>query len=306
MGLVDLKNYVAKKVKPASGLAGILSCGALVAALVFALGTFLATVIRPSARDFFRSMEIISYDPDGYNRTTGWVPPYPQLVFCPLYDAGVISNMACWKSNHGLIDHMNPLTFTKFPSKMYPKNTCWGVNTDGNSINDWHYTVTCSINSTNFNPDKNITWAGRVRLYVDAPNATDYETCHYCTDGIDGTVIIPNYATLAFWQANIFLSRYNRTFHESIDFKTEMTRLPYEPSLHETSDMIFSGGFFSPGIWFYDRPDVLNNNRFHGEEVAHQAAFIGAIGLVSYFLWSCLSSTLILLFVGEQALNSIN
>jgi len=296
-----------QKLKPRPGLAGILNGVAIFAALAFAIGTYLGFVLRPPAvQDLFHQTEIVGFDLLGVNRSVSAVP-YPQTVFCPLYKEGVMGNIACWKSKNGLIDHMNPITAVKLKSQFInenPNNFCWGINVDGQTIGqnqgDWQYSITCNINSTNVNA-QNVTWAGRVRVYIDRPGSTDFETCAYCVDGIDGTIAVKDYVTISVWQAHVFQAYFNRTFRELIDYKTESTRLPYAPTLSHNSDMEWTGGYFSPSVWYYDRPDVLDADRFHGEAVAHRAAFVGAIGLVSYFVWSCLSTTTILLFVGAPS-----
>jgi len=308
MGLVDLKDYTINKVKPGPGIAGKISCAMVFVAAIFVLGTYLGTAIRPGREEFFRALEVVSLLPTGMNQTIDAnqsMIPYPQMVFCPMWKEGQINNMNCYKAHgHGFFDHLNNLTVVKMPSQYTssnPNNVCWGYNTDGKAMPDWTWTVMCEINSTDVSG--NVTWAGRVRLYLDPTGAKDFEGCQYCIDGIDGTLLVQGYTTMAFWQTNYFAARYNHTLHARIDYRAESNRLPYEPTLNQSSDMTFIGGFFTPAVWLYERPDVLREQGgFHGEEFAHRAAFFAALVLVSYFIWSCLSATIILLVVGEEGL----
>jgi len=302
---VDLKDHVVKKLTPTSGIAGKISLVALLAAAVFALGTFIGTVAHPGAESFERGLEIVTLDPYGMNGTTllNNSLPFPQLVFCPLWEEGTIDDMACWKAQgSGFVSHGNPLSVVKFNNSRTPKfpsNICWGYNTDGKALTAWDDVITCNINSSNTNSMKQ-TWAGRVRVYVDPPGSVDFEGCQYCIDGVDGTLAIQGYKTLAFWQANYFAARFNNSLHERVDYRTDSTRVPFAQEA-EVSKMVFIGGFYTPSVWLYERPDVLRTGKaIHGEEFAYRVAFIAALLLVSYFLWSCLKSTFVLLFVGEQ------
>jgi len=308
MGLVDLKDYVVAKVKPRPGLGGKISCAVIVVALAFALGTFLGTVVHPGQRDFFRAMEIVTLDPNGMNGTVR--PPYPQAYFCPMWEEGSISGIQCYAVHNGAVGH------TPLPSKTIdsqytsknPANKCIGFNTDGTAFAAWDWTIHCEINSTNTN-SKGVSWDGRVRLYLDAPGVSDFQECKYCVSGIDGTLIVQNYHTVAYWQANLFEAvrgrDMNRSLHERVDYKVEYTRLPFNNARPTSSGMTFEGGFYSPAVWTYDRPDVVfKGSSFRGEEFVFRLAGLASLLLVSYYIWACLSSTVILVVVGEEGLSS--
>jgi len=304
MGIADLKSYLVDKLRPSAGLAGKISIVAFVAAAIFALGTFIGGLVHPGREEFLRGLEIMTLDPYGMNASTllNNTIPFPQIVFCPLWKEGKILSANCWKAKgQGFVDHGNQLVPQLYPSKNYPNNTCYYFNFNGKDMPDWTWTISCDINATDYNPQRNVSWDGRVRVYVEVPGDRDFEDCQNCIDGIDGTIAIQGYKTLAFWQANYFAYRFNNTVYDRVDYNTDSSRIPYGQET-EANGIKFLGGFYTPSVWVYDRPDVLFSGAqsFRAEEFAFRSAFLAAVLLVSYFLFACLRGTFVLLFVGEQ------
>jgi hypothetical protein len=102
-------------------------------------------------------------------------------------------------------------------------------------------------------------------------------------------------------QANYFAYRFNNSVHDRIDYNTDSSRVPYGKET-EANGIKFLGGFYTPSVWVFDRPDVLfaGAHSFRAEEFAFRVAFLATVLVVSYFLYACLRGTFVLLFVGEQ------
>lgn len=71
--------------------------------------------------------------------------------------------------------------------KENPAWACYAYNFNGDVFPNADYTMFCSMNSTNYDSVKNVTWDGRVRVYIDQPGTTTFNGCTSCVDGIDGT-----------------------------------------------------------------------------------------------------------------------
>jgi len=303
MGIKDVASYTLRKVKP-SGTAGVISCASLIIGVLFAVIAFSVAVF--SRNDFAAQDHLLtSLVVNGMKQSPPAVS-YPQLTFCPFWKEGVISNIVCKESNRSDHDMMTRTLLPKimnstWTSAKYPNNVCHAYNFDGKQFASWDQTVMCAINSTN--TDGTTSWPGRVRVFIDTPGTTNFDGCDQCVDGIDGTLAVAGYFTAGFWQANVVDVTFDDDDDGVVDYKTSSQRFPMEARAGRPvfDDIIFLGGFFSPHVWKFQKPSDFQA-AISGEQFGHFTALVGGLGLVAWFIWSCLSTTLILLVVGAEGL----
>jgi len=232
------------------------------------------------------------------------IVPYPQLTFCPLWKEGIITNVICTPDTHQ--PHDSPANHALLPTKLnstwtsakYPNNYCEAFNFDGTQIKSWNTTIMCRINSTNI--DGNTTWPGRVRVFVDTPGTTNFDGCPSCMNGVDGTVAVAAYFTAGFWQA----SQVDTDDDDDVDYHCNTQRFPFTDRFTNRpifDDMHFLGGFYSPNVWKFQHPGDFQA-AIAGDQFGQFTAMVGGLGLISYAIWACLSTTLILIVVGPDGI----
>ena len=137
-------------------------------------------------------------------------------------------------------------------------------------------------------------------MYIDKPGTAKFEGCQKCVTGIDGTLLVSQYATFAFFQAHAVWED-DGDDDVVVDYQTQATRLPYQKQIVEegSNDISVVAGYFSKDVWVYQPPSNFRV-AFAGEATSYFLAFVGGLGLVSYGLYSFLSGFLILLLVGDS------
>jgi len=297
MGVADLKNHVVKKVfSLPEGTSGKLSCVALLIAVIFFIASFCAGMF--STVSVTKNMVITSMHWDGLkSNNTEWSVGFPQVVFCPFFEHGVIVNITCKKANKVFDDK----SVFMFPKDIMANNrTCKGYNTDGMQVTDVTMSMSCSMNTTDKGRYGNETRIATVRVYIDSPGTTEFIDCQNCVDGIDGTLLPANTTTLAFFEADLIEADYTDDDDDTVvDYKTWSTRMPTQPQLGESSNMDIALGFYTMDVWEFKGVDKYAA-QFAGDYFGDFVMLLGGCGIFSYGIYVFISTLLILLVVGDE------
>jgi len=285
MGLKDVLSFTIRKVKP-TNTAEVISCISVIIGIVFAVIAFFVAVA--SRNNFAPDRLLTSLVVDGMKQSPP-TAPIPQYTFCPWDQLTTIQNVECRAANDNHEMHM------QMPYTML--GNCWAFNQDGTQIPDVEKTMFCWINATTSDLSKAV-----VRVFIDVPKTTSFANCESCVDGVDGTVAVAGYFTVAFFQANVVDSIAGG--NPVTDYKTSQNRMPLETRTDQrgpTSSMVFLGGFFTPDVWKYQMPTDFQA-AINGEQFGQFTALVGGLGLVAWAIYACLSTTLILVVVGADGL----
>jgi len=296
-----LKNHVVKKVtKFPEGTAGKLSCVSGIVALIWFLATICSGLF--ATYSLTQTVLLTSLHWDGLkNQDADWSVPFPQVVFCaPPH--GAITSIYCYQSQDWFGDK-SPLTPVSVPagSTVDPAWKCTGFNVNGTDIVDPTNTVFCKLNATENGRFHNETArVPPIRLYLDEPGTDDFIECENCVDGIDGTYMIENTTTLAFFEGDV-IEEYATDDDDDtvIDYRTTATSMPTQPQLGEISNMDIVLGFYTRDVWEY-KSIAQYQAQFAGEAFGHFILLAGGCGVFAYGLYLLLSKFLILLIVGDD------
>jgi len=240
------------------------------------------------------------------NGTDMNIVSYPQFTVCPLWPTGSISSIHCVESS----DRNRSASSTALQSQIvmagrfkdFPGWNCSTFNYN-NFIPNADYRVWCNVNSTNFG---NFTtdmpptqWPGRIIVYVHEQGKLP-DHCSDCYDGPNFGIVEAKTTGLIFWGVHMFESMAAR----AIEFRTNKNTLtiPTELQKYETSDMDFALGFFTKDIIVYRGLDGFAG-AFGGERFGQFCTMVGGVAFLAYLLFLCLRGTLVLMFIGKDALD---
>jgi len=278
---------------------------AKVVALIFFLAVLIGTwSFRP---DFGHGPHLLTSLKSGA-ANDGSVP-YPQITICPLWDDGIIQNVRCYdggKLANGTKTGQQLMTKVVYggakPGK--PAWNCTTVNYNAVIPNSADFGVWCDVNSTNagYNGNTSIAWPGRVVVSVHQPGQLPpLAKCVNCFDGANFAVVAAGTTGLLFFQAHVYEMADNtsieyRVQHSSVNIPTELASV-------ETSNMDFAVNYLTPDAIVYREIHVLAS-QIGGEKFGQFVVLVGGAGIFSWALFACLKTTLVLFFLGKDALTA--
>ncbi len=235
--------------------------------------------------------------------------PYPEITICPLWEAGMISNVRCYEGGRSANGTRTggPL-LTKIigggSKAKHPAWNCTTVNYNGAVPSSADMRVFCEVNSTNYgsfgNSTTDIAWPGRVIVVVHTPGQYP-EHCDNCYDGANFAIVEFNTTGFIGFGAHV----YDLSNNKSIEYRTTHSSItkPLSLAAVETSDMDFALYYYTPDVLVYREPQVLAA-AIGGERFGQFITLVGGVGIFSYILFACLKTTLILLLLGKDSLST--
>jgi len=309
MGLVDLKNHVVKKVfKMPEGKEGKISCAVAIGAFAFFLAAFFSGMLSTKSVEANLMITSLHWDALLHNQSQFDVG-FPQVVYCPMGPWSSIVDIKCWKSNKGWYDtiagmQLLPTDLKPGTEAENPNWTCKGFNLDGKQVTDPTMTVFCQLNTTDKGRYQNETArVAPVRVFLDLPGTGEFVKCENCVDGIDGTFMLVNTTTLAFFEADIVTIPGIVDDDDDdtiVDYKTTSTSLPTQPQFGETTNMDIVVGFYTMDVWEFTQVGEYAA-AFAGESWGRFVTLVGGAAIFSYGLYVLISTILVLLIIGDDA-----
>lgn len=171
------------------------------------------------------------------------------------------------------------------------------------------------MNATNVDPTTQQRWPGTVAFYVDQPGTANVESCAHCIDSIDGTVLNAGHVTVVPFTTHIFMFDSGPV----VEYRMKPQKSPLEPVcfclilklfasslsmflsqyLNLNYDMVVVAGFDSFSIWVYHAQSLLTK-MYAGEIFSGTMSFLGGLGLATYLVFKIISTTLVLLVIGND------
>lgn len=318
MPVGDLIEHAKDKLVPGNSSADKITCCSKIATtLVFAI-VFLVALFSSHAVQ--NDLLITSLVVNGTSSNAANPVPYPQVTFCPLWEAGVITGIECYEIEgvgakgkpKRLALQSKKLNKNQFPD--HPNWECDSFNFDGTAISSPSNTLWCKMNSTNHgridsNPME-YNWPGRVRVYIDTPGTTQFEHCEDCVDGIDGAILVADTSSFVFFQAHVIENSgihnlQTGKFDRLTEYRAVHTSLPKPAEFKavDPDDFNIALGFYSQDVWEYREPADLGA-AVKSERFGAFLAFVGGLAVMAYLLHSCVSTSLILVLLGKESLKN--